>query len=80
MGSISGGLPGRFLDTEHSLMEPFKVKSLKETNIIEDTRLFPRFPTGNPLDVYRQAASFDWRKMKLFLKGEGAIRLQVRIV
>lgn len=76
MGSIAGGLPFRFLDTEQSSMMPLQ-KSRMNSAFIEDQRLFPKFPTGNPLDEYRKSASFDWRKMKVFMKGEEAINLQV---
>jgi acyl-CoA oxidase len=31
-----------------------------------------------PLDVYRQAATIDWRQMKLFFEGEEFLRKKVR--
>lgn len=35
------------------------------------------FPQG-PLDLYRTKASFDWKKMKLFIFGENRVRYEVR--
>ncbi|XP_066998217.2 peroxisomal acyl-coenzyme A oxidase 3 isoform X2 [Anabrus simplex] len=40
--------------------------------------LLPDFPRG-PLDKYRKQASFDWRKLKVFLEGEDLIRFKVHI-
>lgn len=78
MGSIAGGLPFRFLDTEQSSMMPLRVQNTKiNSYFIEDVKLFPKFPSSLPFDEYRQGASFDWRKMKAFIKGEEAIQLQV---
>lgn len=87
MGSIAGGLPFRFLDTEQSSMMPLKVNNNSTSatttitsispSFIEDTKLFPQFASSIPFDEYRKGASFDWRKMKVFLKGEEAIKLQV---
>lgn len=36
------------------------------------------FSTG-PLDRYRKLASFDWKKMKIFLESEDYIEFQVSI-
>lgn len=36
------------------------------------------YPPG-PLDRYRNLASFDWKKMKVFLDSEDFIQYQVRI-
>ena len=35
------------------------------------------FPSG-PLDRYRKSASFDWKKMKLFVEGEDVLKFKVR--
>jgi acyl-CoA oxidase len=40
--------------------------------------LLPDFPPG-PLDVYRKQASFDWKKLKLFLEDEAIIGLKVML-
>lgn len=78
MGSIAGGLPFRFLDTEQSSMMPLHVQVSKINSFfIEDQKLFPEFPSSTPFDEYRRGASFDWRKMKVILKGEEGIQLQV---
>lgn len=37
------------------------------------------FPSG-PLDVYRRKASFEWKRMRLFLDGEDILRFKVRIL
>ena len=38
--------------------------------------LLKDFPPG-PLDEYRKRASFDWKKMRIFLDGEDIIRFKV---
>lgn len=38
--------------------------------------LLPDFPPG-PLDVYRNQASFDWKKLKLFLEDESITEFKV---
>lgn len=38
--------------------------------------LLPDFPPG-PLDVYRNQASFDWKKLKLFLEDESITEFTV---
>ncbi|KPM06424.1 peroxisomal acyl-coenzyme A oxidase 3-like protein, partial [Sarcoptes scabiei] len=45
--------------------------------IIED--LMPSVPNDGPLASYRQAASFDWRDLKLVVEGEEVIRFRNRI-
>lgn len=35
------------------------------------------FPPG-PLDFYRKRASFDWKKLKLFIDSEDIIKYEVR--
>jgi hypothetical protein len=35
------------------------------------------FPPG-PLDRYRNAASFDWKQMKVYFEGENVIKKKVR--
>lgn len=77
MGSIAGGLPFRFLDTEQSSMMPLKVQNTQiNSYFIEDAKLFPKFSGSAAFDEYREGASFDWRKMKVFVKGEEGIQLQ----
>ena len=39
--------------------------------------LLKDFPPG-PLDEYRKKATFDWKKMRLFLDGEDILRFKVR--
>jgi hypothetical protein len=34
----------------------------------EDLRKIDDMPKGGPLEKYRAAASFDWKKMKLFFE------------
>ncbi|TKR61008.1 hypothetical protein L596_028180 [Steinernema carpocapsae] len=41
--------------------------------------LMPDFPKG-PLTKYRQQATFDWRQLKAFLRGEDCIDLENRMV
>ncbi|XP_074641491.1 peroxisomal acyl-coenzyme A oxidase 3-like [Tubulanus polymorphus] len=48
------------------------VKPRNEMEILQD------FPTG-PLSVYRNAASFDWKQMKLFLEGEEIIKFKNKV-
>lgn len=42
-----------------------------------DKQLLPDFPSG-PLDNYRKSASFDWKKMKIYLDSEELIKDSVR--
>nr|CAD7204154.1 unnamed protein product [Timema douglasi] len=42
------------------------------------TDLLPEFPPG-ALDVYRRQATFDWRKLRLFLEDERSLRFKVVI-
>ena len=44
--------------------------------MVQDNELLPDFPPG-PLDLYRKQASFDWKKLKLFLEDESIIELKV---
>jgi len=44
--------------------------------MVQDNELFPDFPPG-PLDLYRKQASFDWKKLKLFLEDESIIEFKV---
>ena len=44
-----------------------------ETNVLD---LLPVFSPG-PLDLYRKDASFDYKKMALFLDGEDILRYKV---
>lgn len=80
MGSaVAGGLPSRFFETQEQTVNPVP-QSTPTTRInslfIEDTSIFPPFPLGTPFDEYRKGATFDWRKMRVFLKGEEAVQLQ----
>lgn len=36
---------------------------------MEDLSFVPDLPTG-PLDIYRNSASFDWKRLKLALEGD----------
>jgi acyl-CoA oxidase len=38
--------------------------------------LLPDFPPG-PLDAYRNQASFDWKKLRLFLEDESITEFKV---
>lgn len=49
----------------------------RETPIMEDKDIFPDLPFG-PLTVYRQKASFDYKKVSLILEPEDAHRLRVK--
>nr|CAD7602534.1 unnamed protein product [Timema genevievae] len=40
--------------------------------------LLPDFPPG-PLDVYRKQATFDWRKMRIFVETEDILKFKVHI-
>jgi hypothetical protein len=40
------------------------------------SELLPDFPPG-PLDIYRNQASFDWKKLKLFLEDESITEFKV---
>lgn len=53
-----------------TLRIPFSAMAAKIDELISE------FPPG-PLDEYRKKASFDWRKLKLFLEGEERIRYEV---
>ncbi|XP_068085337.1 peroxisomal acyl-coenzyme A oxidase 3 isoform X2 [Anabrus simplex] len=44
----------------------------------ESTPLLPDFPPG-PLDVYRKQASFDWKKLKLFVEDEELLKFKLNI-
>lgn len=44
-------------------------------NVLQDKQLFPDFAYG-PLTAYREAATMDYRKLKLAIKGEELLRLQ----
>lgn len=44
---------------------------------MEDKTIFPDLPIG-PLTVYREKASFDYRKVALILEPEDAHRLRVK--
>jgi hypothetical protein len=44
--------------------------------MVQDNELVPDFPPG-PLDLYRKQASFDWKKLKLFLEDEAIIEFKV---
>lgn len=39
--------------------------------------ILKEFPPG-PLDLYRKKASFDWRKLKLFIDSEEIIKYEVK--
>ena len=56
----------------------FRLKqcSSSKTKMVQDNELLPDFPPG-PLDLYRKQASFDWKKLKLFLEDESIIELKV---
>ena len=43
-----------------------------------DEKLIKDLPPG-PLDIYRNRASFNWKKMKLLMEGEDAIRFKQKI-
>ena len=53
-------------DTDSSAME----KDLYDLEIL-------RQPKQGPLDIYRKKASFDWRKMRIFMDGEDILRFKV---
>ena len=44
-----------------------------------ELRQIKDWPKGGPLDEYRKRASFDWKKMKLFLEDIDVINFRVRI-
>jgi len=44
--------------------------------MVQDNELLPDFPPG-PLDLYRKQASFDWKKLKLFLEDESIFEFKV---
>lgn len=47
-------------------------------DIIHDKTLFPDFNYG-PLTTYRQHSTIDYRKLRLAIKGEEVLRVQVII-
>ncbi|XP_001355853.2 peroxisomal acyl-coenzyme A oxidase 3 isoform X1 [Drosophila miranda] len=47
-------------------------------NIFDDKKIFPEFRSG-PLDVYRQKASFCYKRMNVLLEGEEHIRLKHKV-
>ncbi|XP_055681517.1 peroxisomal acyl-coenzyme A oxidase 3 isoform X2 [Lutzomyia longipalpis] len=47
-------------------------------SIFDDKYIFPDFPKG-PLTEYRDAATFDWKKMKLILEDEEMLRYRYGI-
>ena len=65
----SGEVPGEVLGS--SVMAEANQSDVYSLELMKD------FPPG-PLDHYRQKASFDWKKMKLFLEGEDILRFKVR--
>jgi len=46
--------------------------------MVQDNELLPDFPPG-PLDLYRKQASFDWKKLKLFLEDESIFEFKMKI-
>lgn len=47
--------------------------------VMEDLSFVPDIPSG-PLDVYRNSASFDWKRLKLALEGDlSLLKLKVFI-
>lgn len=46
--------------------------------MVQDDELLRDFPPG-PLDLYRKQASFDWKKLKLFLEDEAIIEFKMKI-
>ena len=68
----SGEVPGEVLGS--SVMA-----EADDQSDVYSLELMKDFPPG-PLDHYRQKASFDWKKMKLFLEGEDILRFKVRMV
>nr|CAD7440118.1 unnamed protein product [Timema bartmani] len=61
----------------HKIISIYQIKryltSSKMTN-----ELLPDFPPG-PLDVYRKQATFDWRKMRIFVETEDILKFKVHI-
>lgn len=57
-------------------MSSSAVKMVLDTSSLDDILCLPR---DCPLDKYRSKASFDWKKMKLLLEGESAIKLKYKI-
>jgi hypothetical protein len=45
----------------------------------EDLIQIDDLPKGGPLEKYREAASFDWKKMKLFFESIDLHKYKVRI-
>lgn len=59
----------------HCLVKSVKPKP--KTHIRKMAQLLPDFAPG-PLDYYRKKASFDWKKLKIFLETEDVVEYQVR--
>ncbi|XP_069704867.1 uncharacterized protein [Periplaneta americana] len=53
-------------------------KSNSKTTTMREMELLPDFPPG-PLDVYRKKASFDWKKLKLFLEDESLTEFKTKV-
>lgn len=54
-------------------------KMAQEPAIFQNKNIFPDFPKSGPLAKYRATASFDWRKLKLAIEDEDALRLREKI-
>lgn len=44
----------------------------------EEDIVFKDFPPG-PLDRYRKQATFDWKKLKMYMEDETLLKLKVKI-
>ena len=47
----------------------------REPTLEEILKDFP----SSPLDLYRKRASFDWKRMKLFIDGEDVLKFKVKV-
>lgn len=51
-------------------------KKREKMSVLEDKKLFPDFGYG-PLTEYRKQSTMDYRKIRLAMKGEEILRVQV---
>ena len=68
----------RFLNKPVNMTEVDVAKRDENNDEVSIEEILKPFPPG-PLTPYRKNASFDWRKMKLFLEGEDIVRFKVCI-
>lgn len=69
----------RLLDTQSQVMDAASAIQSSEEEDIMNIQLL-RDPPPGPLDEYRKKASFNWKKMRLFMDGEDILRYKVNLI